>query len=113
MYLKYCLKNEAFKALRGYEDLTEITNLFDSKEIGLISARNQEAAFQLLMYSDTGYTLLVDDNTSFNQKGITEALRVSAFLEAADQSFDISMNIEEFIPDDDGILKADILSEHP
>ena len=76
----------------------------------LTSARRDRAAFQLILQSDLQYSVNTGTSDWFSAKGRLagphERLRV-----AVEAPFPSKMNLEEFVTDDDGVEKADILLE--
>ena len=76
---------------------------------GLCAARRDSAAFQVIVNSDRQYSLTAgghDWYTSMNHMFMTELDRIRI---AVDSPFPYQTHIEEFVTDDDGIKKADIL----
>ncbi len=74
----------------------------------LTCARQDRAAFQLIVQSDLQYSVSIGNDDWYSAKGRLagphERLRV-----AVESPFSAKLNLEEFVTDDDGILKADIL----
>lgn len=75
---------------------------------GLVAARRDSAAFQLIVQSDRQYSLNVSHAEWFSAKGRLhgphDRLRV-----AVDAPFPVELQLEEFTTDDDCIEKADLL----
>jgi hypothetical protein len=110
MDLKYCLKDEAYKAARGYENIAEINRSFGNRHIGLIAARNQNAAFQILLFCSESYILSIDGTPYYDNGGIMKNVRLSAEIQDATGTLSVEMKMIEFVDDCDGLDKADIIS---
>jgi hypothetical protein len=75
----------------------------------LVAARNDTAAFQIVLQSDHQYSVLVRPVEYFSRKtaklrGAHERLRVSVSA-----PFDVDLNLEGFMTDHDDVEKADVL----
>ncbi|MGI6260431.1 MAG: glycoside hydrolase domain-containing protein [Acutalibacteraceae bacterium] len=96
--------NEAFRLKLNFD--TEIPPDLQR----LTAARRDHAAFQLILQSDLQYSVNTGHSDWFSSKGRLagphERLRV-----AVEAPFPVKMNPEEFVTDDDGVEKADILLE--
>jgi len=98
------LANEAYKLTLGYGRLEP------SSPSHLVVARNDTAAFQIILNSDRPYSVSIGrgewyiDSMYTNLHSEPERLRLSVVA-----PFEVELNIEEFVTDDDGIKKADIL----
>lgn len=75
---------------------------------GLVAARRDTAAFQMIVQSDKQYSVNVGTSDWFSangrQKGPHERLRV-----AVEAPFEVKLHLEGLLPDDDEALKADVL----
>lgn len=110
MNLWYGVKDEAYKAVMGHETAAADKVRFESKHIDLVTARNQEAAFQILLKADEEFLLSTAASTCFDKKGHRETVRLSVVFDAeAGKSIGSGMNLIGFVEDDDRLLKADIL----
>ena len=100
--IDFKIANEAYKLMLTYggEEPKAPTSL--------IAARGDTAAFQVIVNSDNRYSVTVSKTEWFSDATILrksfERLRLDV-----DAPFDVALNIEEFVTDDDGIKKADIL----
>lgn len=98
------LTNESYKLKLQYE--TAVPPSLTS----LCSARRDSASFQMIINSDSFYSLSVglhDWYSSRNKQNMIGApVRLRVYVEAP---FPVTLNIEEFVTDDDEIKKADIL----
>lgn len=94
--------DEAFRLKLNYGDVapTPLENL--------VSARRDTAAFQIIVQSDKQYSVNVGLGEWYSakggMKGPHERLRV-----AVEAPFAVKLQIEEFLTDDDEVLKADLL----
>ena len=75
----------------------------------LVSARHDRAAFQILLCADTPYTVSVSGAECYSSRsqrltGAHERLRLTA-----EAPFPVTLQIEEFLVDDDEVEKADLL----
>ena len=99
-YLK--LTNEAYRLKLNY--CSEVPAPLS----GLTAARRDTAAFQMIVQSSLQYSVNVGTGEWFSAKGRLqgphERLRV-----AVEAPFPVQLHLEEFLCDDDGIEKADIL----
>ncbi|MBR4882093.1 MAG: hypothetical protein IKU19_09165, partial [Clostridia bacterium] len=104
MNFKYGIKPETFKLVDGlYHGCNpKMIDEYD-KTISLCCARNDTAAFQVILSLDEAFTLNVGSSVYFAQKR-KKTLRVAAKSELFTKLY-----IESLIPDDDRLLKADIL----
>ncbi|MCX7842827.1 MAG: DUF4091 domain-containing protein [Clostridia bacterium] len=111
MKLEYALTNESYKHEFGSQFD------FSKKNIRLIAAKNDWAAFQILIASDSDITVSISKNTYFSPYGYNAIyakympplnLRLdvclSTIIDAKIQVFPVGM-----VDDDDGISKSDIL----
>ena len=75
---------------------------------GLVAARRDTAAFQVIVQSDHQYSVNVGRGEWFSangrQKGPHERLRV-----AVEAPFEVKLQLEGLLTDDDEVLKADVL----
>lgn len=75
---------------------------------GLVAARRDSAAFQIVLQSDHQYSVSVRPAEWFSRKaglrGIHERIRVSV-----SSPFEVSLNAEGFMTDQDDVKKADVL----
>ena len=98
------LTNESFKLKLQYG--TEAPEALTS----LCAARRDSASFQMIINSDSFYSLSIGLHDWYSARNrnnmIGTPLRLRAAVEAP---FPTSLNIEEFVTDDDDIKKADIL----
>ena len=98
------IANEAYKLILNYG---EEAPKAPSK---LVAARNDKAAFQLILNSDNPYSVNVSGAEWFSASHFTMLRRPHERLRVAVESpFEQALYIEEFITDDDGLSKADIL----
>ncbi len=110
MNLLFGVKDETYKAVLEYETAAADKARFESKHIGLVTARNQEAAFQILLKADEDFLLSVSASTCFDKKGHLETVRLSVVFDIEDgEAIGSRMNLIGFIEDDDRLPKADIL----
>ena len=75
----------------------------------LYAARRDSAAFQIIVNSDMQYSLTAgghDWYTSMNHMYMTNMQRIRVAIESP---FPYKTNIEEYVTDDDGVKKTDIL----
>lgn len=98
------LANEAYKLVLNYgEKEPEVPTK-------LISARADSAAFQVILNSENPYSVSVGTSEWFSASNFPitrlphERLRI-----AVEAPFKTKLSIEEFVKDDDGVEKADIL----
>ena len=108
MNFRYGIKPETFKLVDGlYHGCNpKMIDEYD-KTIALSCARNDNAAFQVILSLDEGFTLNVGSAPFFAQRR-KKTLRVAARSELFTK-----LSIESLIPDDDRLLKADILENSP
>lgn len=98
------LTNESFKLRLQYG--AEVPETLSS----LCAARRDSASFQMIINSDSFYSLSVglhdwySSRNKQNMIGVPVRLRVSV-----EAPFPVNLSIEEFVTDDDDIKKADIL----
>ena len=96
--------NEAYKLKLSYE------NEEPKVPSELVAAKGDTAAFQVILNSDNHYSVSVGKGEWFSSTCLPvlrtphERLRLEVC-----SPFDTELNIEEFVSDDDGIKKADIL----
>ena len=109
MNLQIGIKEETYKVAWDYEFKPNISGLLEKKNIDLFSLRNQTVAFQVLLFSDSEFSLSVTDTTYFDKKGLIDNIRLKTSLDSGLGKIRASMNIIGFIRDDDGVQKADIL----
>ena len=74
----------------------------------LVSAQNDTAAFQILVRSDHAYTLSCGKSDYFSSKGRLQG-PIERYRVAVECPLEVTMNVEGFMTDDDGIEKADVL----
>lgn len=108
MNLQFFVQNDMYKAVRGFENLSEIQRMFSHRHIGLTAVRNQSAAFQAVFFSDEVFTLSITGTTCFDKTGMLPNIRLSP-EPSTGGDINISIFIEGFVEDDDMLQKADIL----
>lgn len=102
MELKYTVKPESFKLDSGaFPDGGDAA-------LPLFAARNDTAAFQIVISGGEPFTLNVGRCAAFSQKGPLPTLRLEA-----ESPFECRMNIVDMHADNDGVLKADALLSAP
>ena len=108
MNFRYGIKPETFKLVDGlYHGCNPMMIDEYDKTIALSCAKNDTAAFQIILSLDEGYTLNTGNAPYFAQKR-KKTLRIAAKSELF-----CKLSIESLIPDDDRLLKADILENSP
>ena len=101
MLLDIWTKFEDYKYIR--EDNDDAKN----EKIDLISAKNDWAAFQLLIKCNEDITVSLGGTPVFSPKGDVANIRLAANVE--NLKCDIIVQAEDLVKDDDGKHKADIL----
>ena len=98
------LANETYKLTLGY-------GASEAKSPShLVSARGDTAAFQVIVNSDGPYSVNVGCSDWYSDSSYSDSIKSNERLRVlAYAPFDTELSIEEFITDDDGIKKADIL----
>ena len=98
------IANEAYKLTLSYDKEEPIS------PSRLVAARGDTAAFQVILNSDNHYSVSVGRTEWFSNECLP-VLRTNHERLRIDVSapFEVELNIEEFVTDDDGIKKADIL----
>ncbi len=107
----YGIKEETFKAVRRCESNAFLNTLFEKKHVDIAAARNQKAAFQLILYSEEEFLLSITDTTSFDKRGLMGNIRLKFKMDDG-CLLKGNMNIIGFVEDDDRLLKADILLDN-
>ncbi len=105
--------NESFKYQYGVSSTSSMDSgnddiLFQDKNISLIGAKGDWAAFQVIVKCDDAYTVSVGKRAVFSPYGNLCNIRVEAHVIGFDEC-EISMNLVGLVEDDDRILKAEIL----
>lgn len=103
MAISFKITNEAYRLMLNYNSEAP------APLSGLVAARRDSAAFQMIVQSDLQYSLNVAPGEWFSAKGNRlfgphERLRV-----AVEAPFPVTLQLEEFLTDDDGVEKTDIL----
>lgn len=98
------IANEAYKLTLSYDKEEPIS------PSRLVAARGDTAAFQIVLNSDNHYSVSVG-RTEWFSNGWSPVFRTQHERLRLDveSPFEVELNIEEFVTDDDGIKKADIL----
>ena len=109
MNLQIGIREETYKVTWGYNFNPDISGMLEKKSIDLFALRNQTIAFQVLLFSDSEFSLSVTDTAYFDKKGLMDNIRLKTSLNSENSNIKVSMNIIGFIRDDDGVQKADII----
>lgn len=109
MNLVYGLIDESFKCKYGTVGIVENSAAFQNSSISLVSAKNSFAAFQLCLRSDEPVTVSVGNSPVFSPRGLYTNIRLRCEIEKLPDA-EIRMHPELYMEDDDGVFKADILS---
>ena len=109
MNIRFGLRNEDFKLVGG-SLRTFNGSTIDSfgKTLSVCAAKNDWAAFELVLQCDEDYALNVGRAPWFSQDMERPVIRL-----AADCPFETTLNIIDMHPDDDRYLKADALLTSP
>lgn len=98
------LANESYKLTLAYGAKEPVAPTH------LVSARGDTAAFQIILNSENHYSVTVGKTEWFSSECAPVLRRPHERIRVAVSApFDVKLNIEEFVTDDDGIKKADIL----
>ena len=98
------LANEAYKLVLSYGEEAPVAPSH------LVAARGDTAAFQVILNSDNPYSVTVSRAEWFSHNSPVISRKPFERLRlAVDAPFDVLLNIEEFVTDDDEKKKADIL----
>jgi len=106
--LRYALVEESYKSRYGIAETRGNSKLFEKRNISLVAARNDWAAFQVLLCGDEEYTLSVGSSPCFSPKGPLTNVRVDVEVEGLPANA-VNVNLVGFVEDDDRVFKADIL----
>ena len=109
MKLLYGLIDESFKCKYGIGGIAENSIAFKSRSISLVSAKNSFAAFQLCLKSDEPVTVSTGKSPVFSPRGLYTNIRLECGLEQL-PNIKIDVFPVLYMEDDDGVYKADILS---
>lgn len=109
MKLSCGVKEETYKAVRGFTGYWETAAAFCCKHTRLLGCRNQSVAFQVVLMADEDCSLSVTESAHFDKQGIINNVRLKATLDCGDSPLAVGMQIIGFVEDDDRLLKADIL----
>lgn len=107
MNLIYGLVEETYKCMWGV-DLPDDGPIFEGKHMDLITGQNDWAAFQVLLRADEDFTVSVSQNPIFTPVGSLPNVRLKAHLDGLPDE-NISMQLIDYVEDDDRVYKADIL----
>lgn len=108
MELKYALLPETFKLTLGLDHVISAKTIETyPKNISLCAAKNDTAAFQILLSCDSDVTLNISDSPYFAQK------RRPTIRICTNSELDVAFNIEQTLVDDDRMRRADILTSSP
>ena len=109
MNLKYAVVDEAYKCQVKRPDAFDASFLDGlDKNISLISAKGDWAAFQLLLSADSNYAINTTSCGWFSQKGQYPMIRL-----VARGPFKVKLSQEAFHLDDTGAYFTDMLSDVP
>ncbi|MBR2471106.1 MAG: hypothetical protein IKB55_00340, partial [Clostridia bacterium] len=101
------LANEGYKQVFGHDRMVDFYNTIkDNKEISLTCGKNSEASFQIVLFPDCDGVLSVDGTSPFSYYGDVPNFRIEAEI---DGNFEIKMNPVDYVCDDGGLYKADII----
>lgn len=110
MSIDFGLKEESYKHIYTFSRMTN-TNIPEtkreitkSKHISVHCAKNDMAAFQILLFADEAVSVTLGNEPYFSAQDIRENLRVSIEF-----PFDINMKHIGAVVDDDTLKKSDIL----
>ncbi len=107
--LKYTLKDEAFKLISGNKYAFSPEKFdFNVRDISVFCAKNDTAAFQLVLYADSDFVINTAGAPYFSQKGALPVIRIDSRGD-----FSVSSFIEDMHTDDDRLKKADALLSSP
>lgn len=106
MNIKCGLEYETYKHVHGVRNKVVVPD--EEKRISLICGRNDRAAVQLLLYSDSDMLVCVNGDAAFYERGSIDTLRISTNIPgmAGDR---ITTRLIGLVEDDDRQLKADML----
>lgn len=113
MNLRYSLADESYKYVHGiydkYRGMDELD--INEQEIALEVARNDWAAFQLLLKSDEDFTLSLRENPVFSPRGPLNNVRIEVNFENLPGAL-VTLNPVGLVEDDYRRYKSDILLEN-
>ena len=108
MKIEYSLAQEDYKYQYGNSSILVEKEALNCKELSLMAARQDWAAFQVLLYGDDEFTVSVGNNPIFSTRGPLTNVRVEVIVEGMPKG-SVSMFPVGLIEDDDRIMKSDIL----
>ena len=109
MNFKYGVMPETFKLAGGNYWLSNTDQLGGyPKEISLYAAKNDTAAFQLVLGADADFILNLSRVQEFSQKGMLPSVRLEAGGE-----LDCRLNLLDMRLDDGNVYRADALLSYP
>lgn len=103
------LIDESYKCTYGLGGATDNSDAFVNKTISLVCAKNSFSAFQVCLKADEPFIVSTGGNPVFSPKGPYNIVRLECTVKSLPEP-NISMFPELYMEDDDGVLKADILS---
>lgn len=108
MDIKCGLEFETYKHVHGVRNKVVVPD--EEKKISMNCGRNDRAAVQLLLYSDSDMLVCVNGNTAFYERGSIDVLRISTNIPGMGGDR-ITTRLIGLVEDDDRQLKADMLLE--
>ncbi|NLY18724.1 MAG: DUF4091 domain-containing protein [Clostridiaceae bacterium] len=109
MNFVYGLIDESYKCAYGTDGAAGNSEAFENKDLSLVCAKNSFAAFQVCLKADEPFIVSTGGNPVFSPKGPYNIVRLECCIKDLPGA-NINMFPELYMEDDDGILKADILS---
>ncbi|MBO5204043.1 MAG: DUF4091 domain-containing protein [Clostridia bacterium] len=101
---KLLVANEAYKLTLNYGVAEPKAPTY------LVAGKNDSAAFQLILSSENPYSVSIDTSEWFSSNAIPQYRRPHERLRVAVESpFATELHLEEFVKDDNGVEKADVL----
>lgn len=101
------LANEGYKQVFGHDRMVDFYNTIkDNTSISLTCGKNSEASFQIVVFPDCDGVLSVDGTSPFSYYGDVPNFRIKAEI---DGGFEIKLNPVDYVCDDGGLYKADII----
>lgn len=101
------LANEGYKQVFGHDRMVDFYDTIkNNTSIALTCGKNSSAAFQIVVFPDCDGVLSVDGTSPFSYYGDVPNFRIKAVL---DGGFDIKLSPVDYVCDDGGLYKADII----
>lgn len=108
MQLKCGLTDESYKCKYGIDDIGLDTREFERSTISLVAAKQDWAAFQLLLKGDEEFTVSTGASPFFSPRGQLTNVRISVVIDQLPETV-VKIHPIGFVEDDDHLFKADIL----